>query len=60
MVGGVARNRESVMSDEQGGADKNFRSAYYKSLGVKGSEKSIAHLELLLKAEIFGRMSYTS
>lgn len=42
------------MSDEQEAADRNFRSTYYKSLGVKASEKSAAHLELLLKAEIFG------
>lgn len=45
----------SIMSDEQEVADRNFRSAYYKSLGVKGSEKSVTYLEVLLKAEIFGK-----
>lgn len=46
------------MSDEQEVAatsDKNFRSAYYKSLGFRKSEKSVSHLELLLKAEVFGK-----
>ena len=42
------------MSEEQETNDRNFRSSYYKSLGVRGSEKSITHLEQLLKAEIFG------
>lgn len=45
------------MSDEQeatAAADMNFRSSYYKSLGFRGSDKSVSHLELLLKAEIFG------
>lgn len=43
------------MSDEQEVvANRNFRSAYYKSLGVKGSEKSVAYLEVLLKADVFG------
>lgn len=44
------------MSDEQevvAVSDKNFRSAYYKSLGFRKSEKSVSHLELLLKAEVF-------
>ena len=48
------------MSDEQEAIDRNFRSAYYKSLGVRGSEKSIAHLEQLLKAEVYGMFTYTS
>ena len=43
------------MTEEQEVADRNFRSAYYKSLGVKGSEKSVTHLEVLLKAEVFGK-----
>ena len=46
------------MSDEQevvAVSDKNFRSAYYKSLGFRKSEKSVSHLELLLKAEVFGK-----
>ena len=47
-----------IMSDEQEAIDRNFRSAYYKSLGVRGSEKSITHLEQLLKAELFGMLTY--
>lgn len=43
-----------MSEDQDPSADRNFRSAYYKSLGFRGSEKSVAHLEQLLKAEIFG------
>lgn len=45
------------MSEEQeaaAAADKNFRSSYYKTLGFRESDKSVSHLELLLKAEIYG------
>lgn len=47
------------MSDEQeaaAAADRNFRSAYYKSLGFRDSDKGVSQLELLLKAEIFGML----
>ena len=40
---------------EEQEADKNFRSSYYKSLGFKDEEKSAAQLDVLLKAEIFGK-----
>lgn len=45
------------MSEEQeasAAADRNFRSSYYKSLGFRESDKSVSHLEVLLKAEVFG------
>lgn len=47
------------MSDEleaAASADRNFRSAYYKSLGFRDSDKSVSHLELLLKAEVYGML----
>ena len=45
---------ERRTSDELEMPDRNFRSSYYQSLGFKDSEKSITHLEALLKADIFG------
>lgn len=48
------------MSEDPETADRNFRSAYYKSLGFKEGEKSITHLEMLLKAEIFGKKQLSS
>ena len=50
------------MSEEQeasAAADRNFRSSYYKSLGFKESDKSVSHLEVLLKAEVFGELLQT-
>ena len=42
-----------VMSDESG-IGKNFRSAYYETLGFRENEKSISQLENQLKADIIG------
>ncbi len=50
---------ERKASDELEVSDKNFRSSYYKSLGFKDSEKSLTHLESLLKADVFGKRTHT-
>ena len=43
---------ETVMaSDERG---RNFRSAYYDSLGFRENEKAMTLLESLLKSEVIG------
>lgn len=46
---------ERRSTEEQEVSDRNFRSSYYKSLGFKDSEKSITHLEALLRADVFGK-----
>ncbi len=42
------------MSDDLAEGEKNFRSAYYVSLGVRAGEKSASYLEALVKAEAVG------
>lgn len=46
---------ERRVAEDQEVSDRNFRSSYYKTLGFKDSEKSITHLEALLKADVFGK-----
>lgn len=42
------------MSEDLAEGEKDFRSAYYVSLGVRAGEKSTSYLEALLKAEAVG------
>lgn len=41
-----------MTSEAEADLAKNFRASYYESLGFRGGEKSLSHLEGLLKAEI--------
>ena len=41
----------AMASDERG---RNFRSAYYDSLGFRENEKAMTLLESLLKSEVIG------
>ena len=43
-----------MTSEAESDLAKNFRASYYESLGFRGGEKSLSHLEGLLKAEILG------
>lgn len=54
IVGGAHIHCVSLMSEEQGQGGKNFRSAYYESLGFRESEKCISQLDHQLKVEVIG------
>ena len=43
-----------MTSEAEADLAKNFRASYYESLGFRGGEKSLSHLEGLLKAEVLG------
>lgn len=53
MFVGVAGSGHCTDMTEEG-IGKNFRSAYYETLGFRENEKSISQLENQLKADVIG------